>query len=151
MPNLDPLFSPEEFRTNESKKRRLINLLNSGDGILMAGAGCTATIYPNWLGFVQMLNDEAVRVTTDFQIFEADKEDFLAFADRAKDCIGVELYYNLIYRCFKEKEKTHEKFHESLCRLVHEKKLKGITTTTTTWFLKTPLLRSQEKQRTQFG
>jgi hypothetical protein len=46
-----------------------------------------------------------------------------------KSCVGADPYYNLIFRSFKEKEQTHEKFHESLCRLLHNKKLRGITTT----------------------
>jgi hypothetical protein len=125
----EPIFSPEEIKVNELKKRKLLDLLASGDGILMAGAGCTATIYPDWLGFVELLNNEAVGRNEDFIAFDPGKEDFLTFADRVKDCIGPDLYYNLIYRSFRQKEKTHEKFHESLCRLLCEKKLKGITTT----------------------
>lgn len=95
----------------------------------MGGAGCTASIYPDWLGFINLLQDEALQADSAFQHFDLSQEDFLDFADRVKQKIGSESYYNLIFRNFKEKETRHEKFHEALCRLLHNNKLKGITTT----------------------
>lgn len=95
----------------------------------MAGAGCSGSIYADWQGFINLLQEEAIKAENTFKPIDESVEDFLDFADRVKSQIGSELYYNLIFRSFKEKEKTHEKFHESLCRLLQKKKLKGITTT----------------------
>jgi hypothetical protein len=123
-----PLFDEQELRDNERRKKRFYALLHSGDGILMAGAGSSASIYPDWQGFVNLLQQEAIKIDNSFIPLDQ-AENFLDFADRVKICIGQDQYYNLIFRSFKEGEKTHEKFHEALCRLVYNKKLKGITTT----------------------
>jgi hypothetical protein len=124
-----PIFNAAEIKENDLKKQKLLTLLKSGEGILMAGAGCTATIYPDWLSFINLLQEEALQADAAFERFDGHHENFLDFADRVKEKIGANPYYNLIFRSFKEKPTRHEKFHESLCRLLHNRKLKGITTT----------------------
>ncbi|MFD1771701.1 SIR2 family protein [Sphingobacterium suaedae] len=57
--------------------------------------------------------------------FAANKEEFLPFADKVKECLGDDRYYNFIYDTFKPREQTHYPFHETLCRLP----FKAITTT----------------------
>lgn len=124
-----PIFTPEEIYENEQKRAALIKLLLSGEGILMAGAGCSASIYPNWEKFIELLCEASRQKKEDFPAFNPQTDDLLSFAENVKKCIGDELYYSLIFRTFREKEKTHERFHEVLCRLLVRNRLKGITTT----------------------
>jgi hypothetical protein len=65
----DGIFSHKEIKENIEKKEKLYKLLLSGEGILMAGAGCTASIYPDWEGFINLLYQEALQVKSDFQAF----------------------------------------------------------------------------------
>lgn len=125
----EPIFNADEIKDNDLKKQKLLKLLHSGEAVLMAGAGCTASIYPDWLGFINLLQDEALQTEGAFQRFDPNREDFLDFADRIKQKLGSDSYYNLIFRNFKEQDTRHEKFHEALCRLLHNNKLKGIATT----------------------
>jgi hypothetical protein len=120
----EPLFSAEELKANADRKRKLIELIKSEDAILMAGAGCSASLYPSWSNFVSHLDSAAKEINPDFN---ADKEDFLPFADAVKECLGEDRYYTLIYHTFQPDNEgaTHESFHETLCRLP----FKAITTT----------------------
>lgn len=120
----EPIFSVEELAVNDERKGKLITLISSGDAILMAGAGCSASLYPSWGAFVDSL-DVAAKVQN--PNFNSDKNEFLPFADAVKECLGDERYYTFIYNTFKpdNDSATHEKYHETLCRLP----FKAITTT----------------------
>jgi hypothetical protein len=123
------IFTSGELEQNNQRKMRLFELVSSGDSILMAGAGCSASIYPDWSNFVNLLQKESKGIDPDFSPYNESGEDFLAFADRVKLCLGESRYYNFIYREFKPKTKTHEKYHEILCSLLHNNKFRAITTT----------------------
>ncbi|PZR29160.1 MAG: hypothetical protein DI535_03865 [Citrobacter freundii] len=115
-------FTPQELEENKKAFTDLVDLVRSEDAILMAGAGCSGAIYPPWGRFVDEL--EAAAKEAD-PTFNADKGNFLTFADAVKTCLGDD-YNALIYRTFEPKPgNTHLPFHESLCRLP----FKAITTT----------------------
>lgn len=98
----------------------------------MAGAGCSATLYPDWLSLIHLLYEEARQFQPHFAAYDKEKDNYLTYADRLKECMGADRFYNIVYQCFKPKppgEKRFEKFHQVLCRLLEENKLKGITTT----------------------
>lgn len=125
----EPIFTPEEINENEQKKAALNKLLLSGDGILMLGSGCSATIYPTWDELMKLLSEDCCRKDKKFLSASQSGEDPLVFVDKVKKFLGDNHYYNLIFRIFKEKQKTHEKYHEALCNLLNKNKIKGITTT----------------------
>src|ERR1700749_3204694 len=110
----EPIFSADELQANAARKGKLIDLIRSGDAILLAGAGCSASLYPSWPAFVDLLDNEAKAINHEFN---ADKEDFLLFADAVKECLGEDRYYTLIYQTFQPNNQgtTHEAFHQTLC------------------------------------
>ncbi len=115
-------FTREQLEANDLALKNLVEFVQSGDAILMAGAGCSGDLYPPWGAFIDRLEKEAQIVDPSFQ---GNKEDFLVFADKVKECLKDERYYSLIYDIFKPGNDTHLPFHESLCRLP----FKAITTT----------------------
>ena len=58
----EPIFSVDELKANEERKRKLIDLIKSGDAVLMAGAGCSASLYPSWRSFVDHLDGAAKEI-----------------------------------------------------------------------------------------
>lgn len=127
--NLEALLSPDELEENKRKLTQLLELLRSGEAILMAGAGCSASLHPDWPTFIAMLQEAAIQQDADFSPYTDDIEDFLLYADRVKNCIGNERFHNVIFQQYKPHANTHERFHEVLCRFLIDGKLKGITTT----------------------
>ncbi len=132
MDSKEPIFNKDEISENDRKKKKLFDLITSGDSILMVGSGCSASIYPDWPKFVKLLEDAAVGINQHFVKYDRATENFLDFAGRVKKCITPDIYYNLIHREFKPKNApspTHEKYHEALCNLLINGKFRGITTT----------------------
>lgn len=125
----EQIFTPDELDENEQKKAALNKLLLSGEGILMVGAGCSASTFPTWGKLMDLFYERSCRKKKGFSPFDPAKEDILDFADRVKKWIGDEDYYNFIDQKFKEKGHPYEKYHETLCKLLSLKKLRGITTT----------------------
>jgi hypothetical protein len=123
----EQILNSAELELNTRNKLELFDLIKSGDSILMAGAGCSATIYPAWSRFLDYLTAEAKECDPKFLPWDVNKEDALAFASRVKNCIGAEKYYFLISRQYKPSlvKQNHEGFHEVLCSLP----FRGITTT----------------------
>lgn len=119
---LEGTLTKEELAANNRRKKSLIEFISSGDAILMAGAGCSGSLYPAWPDFMTALGQAAKNHEPSFNY---DNNDFLEFADKVKECLGNDRYYSFIYQTFKPGAKKHEQFHEILCRLP----FKGITTT----------------------
>lgn len=115
-------FTSEELEANDLAFRNLVEFVQSGDAILMAGAGCSGALYPAWSNFVDKMERSALEIDPNFA---ADKTDFLVFADKVKECLGDGPYYSLIRNTFKPSEPTHHSYHETLCHLP----FKAITTT----------------------
>lgn len=119
---LESTLTEEEQVENERRKKDLVDFISSGQAILMAGAGCSAPIYPAWPDFIALLLEKARESDP---TFNEDAKDFLPFADKVKSCLGTKKYYSLIYNTFKPQPVSHQSYHEQLCRLP----FKGITTT----------------------
>lgn len=115
-------FTSEQLKENDLAIAELIDFIKSGDAILMAGAGCSGSLFPAWGAFVDKLEEAAVQVDPNFT---SDKTKFLSFADKVKECLQSDRYYNLIFETFQPGEPPHLPFHEALCRLP----FKAITTT----------------------
>lgn len=115
-------FTSEQLKENDLAILELTDFIKSGDAILMAGAGCSGSLFPAWGAFVDKLEHAALQVDPNFT---ADKTKFLSFADKVKECLQNDRYYNLIFDTFQPGEPTHLPFHEALCRLP----FKAITTT----------------------
>jgi hypothetical protein len=54
------LFSKSELEENKRKKGKLVQLLKAKEAILMAGAGCSASLYPDWLALINLLHRDAI-------------------------------------------------------------------------------------------
>jgi hypothetical protein len=115
-------FTAEQLEKNNRNKQNLIKLIASGDATLMAGAGSSASIYPDWLGFANKMCDAAKGINPDF---DDNMDDYTLFFNRVKDCIGEHHYNHLIHEEFRPRDVEYKPFHEILCRLP----FKGFTTT----------------------
>jgi hypothetical protein len=96
--------------TSNSKKndsyRRLIDLIASGDSVLMVGAGSSKIVgYALWGELIGDIEKEAENISADtgrpFRVRPLDDtEDDLAYASRLKQFIGDSIYFALIHRLF---------------------------------------------------
>ena len=120
---LEETLSKEQLATNDRRKGALLELIASGDAVLMAGAGCSGGLYPPWPKFVAELQSAAIAHDPKFNGGSSD--DFLTFADNVKNCLGDDKYYAFIYKTFKPGTQKHRLEHEVLCRLP----FRAITTT----------------------
>jgi len=116
------IFTAKEVDENNERRVRLVELIASGDSILMAGSGCSAKIYPDWQGFINRMDEVARDLDPKFS---HNSEDFLSYADAVKECLGNDRYYDLINEEFGLKEVTHLEMHKVLCQLP----FKALTTT----------------------
>lgn len=106
--------------------------MQAGEAVLMAGAGCSASLYPDWLSLIHLMHSEALQLEPAFAPFNKEFHNYLSYADELKRCLGQDRFYNVIFQCFKPKNsdaKRFEKFHQVLCRFLVDGKLRGITTT----------------------
>jgi hypothetical protein len=117
-------LTPAEQLENAGRKDRLFKLIESGECILMAGAGCSGDLYPTWMDLMNLLTKEARLEQSDFPEYKEPEYDYLSYADKFKAAIGNK-YHNVIYREYKCKEPSHKTFHETLVSLP----FRGITTT----------------------
>lgn len=129
----EPIFNAQELDQNNLRRQKLIAFIKSGEAILMAGAGSSGNIYPPWPEFVALLKKTATDINPDFN---EDESDFLAFADKVKLCLGDDHYYKVISDTFAPLEKTHEEFHEVICRMP----FRGFTTTNYDMVLESALI-----------
>ena len=129
--NNPEIFTPEERDQNEERKRELIELVASGEAILIVGAGSSARVdYVTWDGLMQELEDLA----SQYDDFEKDEEkrvnEQLAYAEDIKSYIrdktgGLGRYYALLQNLFSPKNPPFNDFHRKLVALP----FRGILTT----------------------
>ena len=130
--NYPEIFTPEERDENEERKRELIDLVASGEAVLIVGAGSSARVgYVTWGGLLDELENLANQYNSDFEKdTQKRRDDPLVYAEDIKSHIydkmgNLSRYYALLDELFKPKSPTHDKFH----RLLVDLPFRGILTT----------------------
>ena len=146
--NDQEIFTTEE-EENENTKRReeLINLVASGETILIVGAGSSKCVgYPDWPELLEKLEDLASKCGGHFKPDEEKREDDpLEYAEDIKSHIcnkrgNLGIYHDLLYELFQPKPPAFDDLHKMLVLLP----FRGILTTNYDTVLKEALL---EKKR----
>ena len=145
--NNQEIFTSEERNENEERKRELIELVVSGEAVLIVGAGSSARVgYVTWNGLMQELEDLA----SQYDDFEKDEEKRvkkpLEYAEDIKAHIrdktgDVGRYYALLEEIFEPKTTTHDEFH----RLLVDLPFRGILTTNYDIVLEAALSRKKDE------
>ena len=122
--NNPEIFTPED----EERKRELIELVASGEAILIVGAGSSARVdYVTWDGLLEKLEDLANECGEDLD--QTRKGDALAYAEDIKSYIektdDIGKYYDLLYELFRPNAQGYDEFH----RLLVDLPFRGILTT----------------------
>lgn len=130
--NTPEVFTPEERDENTKRKRELIELIASGEAILIVGAGSSARVgYLTWEGLLEELEKLADQCGFGFETNEGKRrEKPLEYAEDIKSHIcdkmgNLSRYYALLDELFKPKSPTHDQFH----RLLVDLPIRGILTT----------------------
>ena len=130
--NNPEIFTPEERDENEERKRELIELVASGEAILIVGAGSSARVgYVTWEGLLEELEDLANRCGPGLnQTHKDDPSVYLAYAEDIKSHIcnitgDLGRYYALLDKLFKPNTQGYDEFHKLLVNLP----VRGILTT----------------------
>ena len=116
---------------NNERKHELIKLIDSGEAILIVGAGSSKRIdYPDWSCLLKKLENLAVRWGDGFQPNEGKSESApLVYAEEIKSSMyragNLGKYHALLYRLFNQKDPPFDNFHRRLVSLP----FRGILTT----------------------
>lgn len=126
--NNPEIFTPEERDENEERKRELIELIASGEAVLIVGAGSSARVgYVTWKGLLEELENLANRCGPGLD--RTRKGDTLAFTEDIKlhirDKSNLRRYHDFLYRLFERKSPPCDDFHKMLVSLP----FRGILTT----------------------
>ena len=127
--NYPEIFTPEERDENEERKRELIELVVSGEAILIVGAGSSARVgYVTWDRLMEELENLANRCGEGLD--QTRKGDALAYAEDIKSHINNKMgslrrYQDFLYESFKQKSPPFDDFHKMLVSLP----FRGILTT----------------------
>ena len=127
--NNPEIFTPEERDQNEERKRELIELVASGEAVLIVGAGSSVRVcYVTWDGLLEELEDLANRCGAGLN--QTRKGDALAYAEDIKSHIrdktgGLGRYYARLENLFGPKDPPYKDFHRKLVALP----FRGILTT----------------------
>ena len=126
------IFTSEERDQNTERRRELIELVASGEAVLIVGAGSSIRVgYPDWPGLLKELEDLSSRLVDGFQPDgEKRANDPLIYAEVLKSYIsgargGLERYYALLQNLFSPKNPPCHDFHRRLVLLP----FRGILTT----------------------
>ena len=126
--NNPEILTPE----NEERKHELIELVVSGEAVLIVGAGSSARVgYVTWDGLLKKLEDLADQYDWDFEKDEEKRvRKPLEYAEDIKSHIrekegDLGKYYDLLCDLFEPKPQTHDEFH----RLLVDLPFRGILTT----------------------
>ena len=129
--NNPEIFTSEEWDENEERKHELIDLVASGEAVLIVGAGSSARVrYVTWEGLLKELENLADQCGSDFERNEEKRrEKPLEYAEDIKSHIektdDIGKYYNLLYELFQPNAQGYDEFH----RLLVDLPFRGILTT----------------------
>ena len=126
------LFTSEELKENEERKRELIELVASGEAVLVVGAGSSMRAgYVSLANLLEKLENLAQKFGNGFEPDTEKREDTpLAYAENIQSYIrdktgDLDRYNALIYDLFKTKTSSVGDFHKTLVSLP----FRGILTT----------------------
>ena len=129
------IFTPEERDENEARKRELIELVASGEAVLLVGAGSSKRVgYPDWRGLLKDLEDLTNEFSDGFESDKRMREKFpLKYAEEIKLHVcqsgGLKKYHTLLRRLLELgpdlEYPPFEKLHKTLVSLP----FRGILTT----------------------
>ena len=129
--NNPEIFTPEERNENAERKRELIDLVVSGEAVLIVGAGSSARVgYVTWDRLLEELEKLADQCGFGFETNEGKRrEKPLEYAEDIKSHIektdDIGKYYDLLYELFQPNAQGHDEFH----RLLVDLPFRGILTT----------------------
>lgn len=131
--NNQEIFTPDERNENFERKRELIDLVASGEAVLMVGAGSSARVgYVTWDGLLEKLENLAIECGEGFEIDNLKREKSpLEYTEDIKThirdkCGDLDRYYGLLQKdLFSPKEPPFTDFHKKLVSLP----FRGILTT----------------------
>ena len=130
--NNQELFTSTELKENEARKRELIELVASGEAILIVGAGSSKGVeYPDWPELLKRLEQLAKKYGDGFKQDEGKRENHpLEYAEDIKSHIcketgNLDRYYALLQELFGPKNPPFKDFHRKLALLP----FRGILTT----------------------
>ena len=126
--NNPEIFTPEERDENEDRKRELIELVASGEAVLIVGAGSSARLgYVTWDGLLEELENLANSCGEGLD--QSRKGNPLAYAEDIKSHIektdDIGKYYHSLYELFRPNAQGYDEFH----RLLIDLPFRGILTT----------------------
>ena len=116
---------------NNDRKHELIELIASGEAILIVGAGSSKRVeYPDWSCLLKKLEDLAIKWGDGFQPNEEKRESAsLVYTEEIKSSLckakNLGKYHALLYRLFNQKSPSFDNFHRRLVSLP----FRGILTT----------------------
>ena len=148
--NNPEIFTPEERKKNEKRKRELIELVASREAVLIVGAGSSVRVgYMKWSRLLKKLEDLAINCGEDFAKNDRKREnDPLEYAEDIKSHIcktdNRDKYYNLLYNLFKLKTPSSDNLHKTLVSLP----FRGILTTNYDIVLETALAKKEPSTAT---
>lgn len=130
--NNQEIFTPDERNENLKRKRELIDLVASGEAVLIVGAGSSARVgYVTWDGLMEKLEELAIQCGEGFDTDNLKrKEKPLEYAEDIKSHISdrrgsLRRYHDTLYDLFKQKSPPFDDFHKMLVSLP----FRGILTT----------------------
>ena len=130
--NNQEIFTPDERNKNLERRRELIELVASGEAVLMVGAGSSARVgYVTWDGLMKELEDLAIECGEGFEIDNLKREKAsLEYAEDIKSHISRKRgspsrYYARLQHLFSPKDPPFADFHRKLVSLP----FRGILTT----------------------
>jgi hypothetical protein len=130
----NPVFTPDERDENEGHKDELIELVTSGEAVLIVGAGSSRRVgYDTWSSLLQKMEELACDCGDGFTVDENARQNApLEYAETIKIHIdertgNLDQYKSLLYDLFKRKTETPpcDDFHRTLVSLP----VRGILTT----------------------
>lgn len=127
--NEQEIFTSEERNENLKRKRELIDLVASGEAVLMVGSGSSARLkYVTWDGLLEKLEELAIQCGDGLD--QSRKKDLLVYAEDIKSHINkktgsLKRYHDCLYELFKRKSPPCDDFHKMLVSLP----FRGILTT----------------------
>lgn len=129
--NAEQFFTDSELSANDERKRKLFQLIASGDAILMVGAGSSKICgFPLWTELLEIFENKILEHNANFQKGAQGKSN-IEYAAALKTELGVDRYNALINKIFGDATKTPSQCHSSLVGLP----FRAILTTNFDWVL----------------